>query len=92
MKGMKDLDRLKASVRREIGTMRQAERARGSWLTQTRYLGTLGLLIAVPVVAGAFLGVWVDRIFDSYGWTGALIGAGCVIGGVNAYLYVRRSP
>ncbi|MBI4083296.1 MAG: AtpZ/AtpI family protein [Candidatus Lambdaproteobacteria bacterium] len=89
---MKDLERLKASVQREIGTIRQAERDRSSWLAQTRYLGTLGLLIAVPVVAGAFLGVWLDRSFDSYGWTAALIGVGVVIGGVNAYLYVRRSP
>ena len=86
---MKDFERLKSEVNREIGQLKKAEDESLSWLAYSRYLGTLGLLIVVPIVAGAYLGVWLDRRFASYGWTVSMIAAGAVAGALNAYLYLK---
>jgi ATP synthase protein I len=44
------------------------------------------------VVAGAYLGRWLDSLLPGYSlrWTLSLIFLGLVVGGVNVYLYVRE--
>ena len=86
---MNDMERLTSEVRREISQLKQTEGGRSSWIAYSRYLGTLGFLIVVPIVAGAYLGVWLDHRFSSYGWTASMIVAGVVVGALNAYLYLR---
>jgi ATP synthase protein I len=56
------------------------------------YLGTIGVLLVVPVVAGAFLGRWLDERMQGYtvGWTVSLIFLGVVIGGYSVYLFIRE--
>ena len=92
---MKDKSRsdeaLERSVKAQGERMRKAERERPTLLAQTAYLGTLGLLFVLPVIGGAYLGVWLDGFAQGYSvrWTVSLIFAGVVIGGINVYLFVR---
>ncbi len=87
-----EVERLRASVRRAKRRRDEAERARRTVLTQTAYLGTLGLLLALPIVAGAYLGEWLDRRLQGYSvsWTVTGIVLGVALGAFNAYLFVKE--
>ncbi|QIE54208.1 ATPase F0F1 [Pikeienuella piscinae] len=53
--------------------------------------GTIGWAIAVPTVAGAFLGLWLDRTRpQDFSWTIALILGGVVIGVAIAWAWIDR--
>jgi ATP synthase protein I len=81
-------DRLDRLARRR----RKAEDERGSLLAQTVYVGTLGLLFVLPVIAGAYLGSWIDGQVSGYSirWTVSLILLGVFIGAVNVYLFIKE--
>ena len=72
--------------------MKQAEHDRETLLAQTIYLGTLGLVLVVPIILGAYLGSWLDNRLPGYSvnWTTSLIIVGVFVGGINAYLMIRR--
>ncbi|KPK06295.1 MAG: ATP synthase [Betaproteobacteria bacterium SG8_39] len=84
--------RLKRSVEREAARMKRAERERDSLLALTGYLGSLALMFLIPVIAGAYLGSWLDEQATGYStrWTVSLIVLGLVIGVVNVVLYIRE--
>jgi ATP synthase protein I len=84
-------DPLARRVDRQVKRMQQAERERPTVLAQTVYLGTLGLVFVLPVIAGAYLGHWLDSALPGYSmrWTLSLLFLGVVVGGVNAYLMIR---
>ena len=83
--------KLRESVQRQAQRIDKAERERRSLLAQTVYLGTLGLLLVLPAVGGAYLGRWLDGLSGGYGvrWTVSLIVLGIVLGAVNVYLFLR---
>jgi ATP synthase protein I len=85
-------DDLKTQVERQAERMKRAERERPTLLGQTVYLGTLGLLIVLPVVGGAYLGSWLDGLVAGYStrWTVSLIVLGVFVGAVNAYLFIKE--
>ena len=74
-------------VERQAKRMRKAEEEKSTIVGQTIYLGTLGLVFVLPVIAGAYLGRWLDGLADGYSlrWTLSLILLGVFIGGLNAY-------
>ena len=86
------LEELEESVEKRVRRMKQAEKERRSLLGQSVYLGTLGLMFVLPVVAGAYLGQWLDSLSEGYEvrWTVSLILLGVMIGGINVYLFVRE--
>jgi ATP synthase protein I len=86
-----DKKRLQQGIDEQVRRLRKAERERPTLLAQTTYIGTLGLLLVLPVVAGAYLGRWLDSLMAGYSlrWTLSLIFLGVVVGGVNVYLYLR---
>ena len=92
MKGDIDNERLKASVQTQVGRIQKAERARRTLLANTVYLGTLGLIFVLPVIAGAYLGNWLDNRLKGYSfsWTVTLIVLGVFVGAINVYLFVRE--
>lgn len=52
-------------------------------------MGLIGWSVAVPTLAGAAAGLWLDRRFaGSHSWTLALLVAGLVIGCLNAWRWV----
>jgi len=83
---------LRNAVEREAGRLQRAERERSRLIAQTVYLGSLALMFVVPVVAGAYLGRWIDDMFSGYSirFTVSLIVLGVAIGAVNVYLFVRE--
>lgn len=89
---MKDRDRLSKDVEKQVKRMKKAEKERHTVLAQTIFLTTLGLVFVLPVVAGAYLGHWLDSGQAGYStrWTLSLLFLGVIIGAVNVYLLVRE--
>jgi ATP synthase protein I len=85
-------DRLSKAVEKQVERQKKAEKQRSTLLGQTVYIGTLGLLFVLPVVGGAYLGVWLDNMATAYSvrWTISLILVGVFVGAVNVYLFVRE--
>lgn len=83
---------LRKSVEQQIKRMQRAEKDRPTLLAQSIFMGTLSFLLVLPIIAGAYLGNWLDEKADDYSihWTIGLIVAGLVIGMVNVYLYMRE--
>ncbi len=85
-------ERLRESVHTQQQRRRKAERERASLLAQTAYLGTLGLVFVLPVVAGAYLGLWLDERFTgdySVRFTVGMIFLGVIVGAINVWLFIR---
>jgi ATP synthase protein I len=89
---MKRQDELRKMVEVQAQRMKQAEKDRPTLISQTVYAGTLGILFVLPVVAGAYLGQWLDKLADGYSihWTLSMIILGVLIGAVNVYLFIRE--
>lgn len=89
---MDDRKRLGRDVDRQVGRMKKAEKERHTLLAQTIFLGSLGLVFVLPVIAGAYLGRWLDARLAGYSvsWTISMLFAGLVIGGMNVYLLMRE--
>jgi ATP synthase protein I len=85
-------DKWRACVERHAQRMKSAERERRSLLAQTVFLGTLSVLFLLPLVAGAYLGRWLDSLAQGYStrWTVSLIFIGLAIGAINVYLFIRK--
>jgi ATP synthase protein I len=85
-------DQLRKRIERQAARFRQARRERPTLLAQTVYVGVLGLLLVLPVVAGAYLGHWLDELCEGYSmlWTLSLIVTGVCVGAVNVYLFVQE--
>ena len=85
-------DRLSEVVEKQVERRKKAEEERPTLLGQTVYIGTLGLLLVLPVIAGAYIGVWLDEQLAGYSvsWTISLIVVGVFVGAVNVYLFVRE--
>ena len=90
--GVNDENELHEQVERQVERLRQAKRDRPTMLAQTVYLGTLGLVFVLPVIAGAYLGRWLDDALEGYSisWTVSLIFVGLVVGAINVWLLVRE--
>jgi ATP synthase protein I len=84
--------RLSEAVEKQVRRQKKAEKQRSTLLGETVYVGTLGLLFVLPVVGGAYLGVWLDDMVEGYSvrWTISLILVGVFVGAVNVYLFVRE--
>ena len=85
-------DELRRKVERQARRMKQADRERPTLLAQTVYVGTLGLLFVLPIVVGAYLGLWLDERAAGYSlhWTLCLLTVGIGIGAVNVYLFIQE--
>ncbi|MEJ2322496.1 MAG: AtpZ/AtpI family protein [Gammaproteobacteria bacterium] len=88
---MTQRDDLGREVERQVKRMKKAEEERPTLIGQTVYIGTLGLLIVLPVIGGAYLGPWLDGLVEGYSirWTVSLILVGVFVGAMNVYLFIR---
>jgi len=84
-------ERLRNHVERQAKRKRRADRERHRWVAETIYIGTLGLVFVIPVIAGAYLGRWLDEQVEGYSvsWTVSLIVLGLVTGLMNVYLMFK---
>lgn len=84
--------KLETEVQRDVERIRKAERERPTLMAQTVYLGTVGLILVLPIVAGAYLGSWLDERLQgfSFSWTVTLIVLGVFVGALDVYLFIRE--
>ncbi len=85
-------DKWRREVKRDVQRLEDARGSRRSLLAQSVYLGTLSVLFVVPLLAGAYLGRWLDGMQEGYTvrWTVNLIILGLALGVLNVYLFVRK--
>jgi ATP synthase protein I len=85
-------EKWRRDVARDSDRLREAERNRRSLLAQTVFLGSLSVLFIVPLLAGAYLGRWLDSQGEGYtvGWTMNLIILGLALGVFNVYFFIRK--
>lgn len=90
--GQRDRRKLAESVDKQAQRLKRAEKERPTLLAQTRFIGTMGLLFILPVIAGAYFGRWLDEKLPGYTvhWTVSMIFLGIVIGAVDVYYFVRE--
>lgn len=89
---MSNNEQLRKRVEQQARRMKQAEKDRPTLISQTVYIGTLGLVLVLPVVGGAYLGRWLDSLMEGYSirWTLSMLLLGVIIGAVNVYLFIRE--
>lgn len=87
-----DQRELETRIGLQVERIKRAGRERPTLLGQSVFLGTVGVLLVAPIVAGAFLGRWLDEKMPGYtvGWTVSMIFLGVVIGAYNVYLFIRE--
>ena len=85
-------DRLEAAVRHDCERLENAESERRTVLGYTVFLSSIAGLLEVPVVAGAYLGNWLDGMAEGYSvrWTVSLIVLGVVFGAINVYRFIQE--
>lgn len=89
---MNPKQRLQKQVDNQVKRIKKAQQEQASILAQTLYLGTLGLVLILPVIGGAYLGLWLDSMADAYSmrWTLSLLLLGLLIGAINVYLLIKE--
>ncbi len=82
---------MKTKIENQVIRIKKAEHDRPNLLSQTIYIGRLGLVMVLPVIAGAYLGNWLDGMMAGYSmrWTLSLLLTGVVIGILNVYFLIK---
>ena len=82
----------KKSVKTSVDKIEKAKSEQKTVLAQTTYLGTIGFIFILPVIIGAYLGVWLDNKLKGFSisWTISLIIVGIFIGAMNVYLFIKE--
>lgn len=80
------------SIRRSAERLQHARNApKSSPLRGLSAFGMIGWSVAVPMVAGAFLGMWLNRVApQDFSWPIALILGGAVIGGILSWSWISK--
>ncbi|MGI4993004.1 AtpZ/AtpI family protein [Halobacteriovorax sp. GFR7] len=93
MNNRKRNERFKNRIKKDIERIKTSEKSKNTLLSQTIYLGAIGIMLALPIIGGAYLGRWLDEkvLGFSFSWTISLIFLGVVIGGINVYFFIKRN-
>jgi ATP synthase protein I len=89
---MTDWNKLAEDTGRDLRRLEESERRPPTFVGIVLYGGTLGLLFIVPIVAGAYLGHWLDSLATGYSvrWTVSLIVLGIALGTYNVVRFIRE--
>lgn len=90
--GAFDGEKLKKAVERRVARIKRADKERPTLLSQSAYIGVLGLIFVLPVIGGAYLGHWLDSLHEGYSmrWTLNMIILGLAIGAANVYFFIKE--
>lgn len=78
---------------RQTRRKRWREKGERSLARNLSLMGALGWLMVAPMLLGAFVGRWLDRLAGGgVMWTAALIFAGCVLGGYLVWRRINEEP
>ncbi len=88
---MNNQQRFKKKIETQIKRIKKAERDKPNLLAQSVNLSTLVLVMLLPIIAGAYLGHWLDGMREGYStfWTLSLLFIGVVIGMFNVYFLIK---
>jgi ATP synthase protein I len=88
---MNERDKLLADTARDVQRLEDKARRPATLIGIAFYGGTVGLLFVVPIVAGAYLGRWLDTLAAGYSvrWTISLIVLGIALGFFNVYRFLK---
>ncbi|MGJ0486660.1 MAG: AtpZ/AtpI family protein [Methylomicrobium sp.] len=83
--------RLLEQTRRDIKRLKNKGHKPTTWVGIFLYGGTLGFLFVVPIVGGAYLGLWLDGLITGYSdqWTLNLILLGIAVGFYNVFRFLK---
>jgi ATP synthase protein I len=83
--------KLKDRIENQVKRIKQAQREKPTLVSQTTYITTLGLMMVLPIVGGAYLGHWLDGLMAGYSirWTIMLLLGGVVMGFFNVYFLIK---
>ena len=83
---------LAEETKRDVERLEQRERRPATWIGVVFYGGTLGLLFVVPIIAGAYVGRWLDSLASGYSvrWTVSLIVIGIAVGAYNVVRFIKH--
>ena len=89
---MNNQQHLKKKIESQIKRIKKAEHDAPNLLSQMVNIGTLGLVLVLPIVGGVYLGHWLDSRVEGYSthWTLSLLFAGWVIGIFNVYVLIKN--
>lgn len=84
--------KLLEETRRDLRRLDNKTSHQTTWIGMLLYGGTLGLLFVIPVVAGAYIGHWLDTLAAGYSasWTLSLIILGVAVGGYNVFRFLQE--
>lgn len=83
-------DKLREEIARRVRRHRPDREPERVWFS-LGLMGIVGWSVTAPTLAGIALGLWIDRHWPSrVSWTLTLLLLGVVIGGVNAWYWVRH--
>lgn len=90
---MSKKDNASDAIRRRAQRMDESRKApKYSPLSGLGVFGVVGWSVAIPTVAGAFLGMWLNRVApQNFSWPIALILGGVVVGGLVAWSWIDKS-
>ena len=88
---MNNQQRLKKKIESQIKRIKKAEHDRPNLLSQSVNISSLVLVMLLPVIAGLYLGHWLDGMMEGYSmrWTFSLLFIGLVIGIFNVYFLIK---
>src|SRR5680860_1603471 len=85
-------DRSADDIRRSTERLQRARKQPGA--SPLRGIGAFGMIgwsVAVPAVAGAFLGLWLNKVApQNFSWPIALILGGIVVGAMIAWKWIDK--
>ena len=86
-------DKLKSNIKKDSELIEKADKERPTLLAQTVHLGTVGIMLVLPIVGGAYLGSWLDKNIQGYSfsWTISMIVTGVFVGSFNVYFFIRST-
>jgi ATP synthase protein I len=85
---MNDQQQLKKKIENQVKRIKKAANNPGPNLPS---IGTLGLVMILPIIGGVYLGHWLDDMVEGYSthWTLSLLFAGIVVGILNVYFLIK---
>lgn len=88
---MNNQQHLKKKIDSQVKRIKKAEQDKPNLLSQSVNLSTLVLVLLLPIIAGLYLGHWLDGMIEGYSmhWTLSLLFIGIVIGIFNVYFLIK---
>ncbi len=82
----------KAVVQRRKRRLKaERQKGRGIWMGMGMF-GLVGWSVAVPTLAGLFLGLWLDaRTETNFSWAFALMAGGLTLGLINVWNWMQKT-